>query len=124
MGYAAKADATHRWITVQDQEGRTVSAYVRNSLAAKLGVFGKYGLHGDKVAIEGVYHQACSKHSGELEIHATSLSVLVDGYPVMREPSTGLGVTGVLMLALAAAVLVLERILRGRSRVRFLGIRL
>ena len=124
VGYAAKADATHRWITIQDQEGRTVSAYVRNSLAAEVDVFGKYGLHGDKVAIEGVYHQACPKHSGELELHASTLSVLVKGYPVVHEPSTGLGVAGVIMLILAVAVLVLERILRGRSRVRFLGIRL
>ena len=124
VGYAAKADATHRWITIQDQEGRTVSAYVRNSLAAGVDVFGKYGLHGDKVAIEGVYHQACPKHSGELELHASTLSVLVKGYPVVHEPSTGLGVVGVIMLVLAVAVLVLERILRGRSRVRFLGIRL
>ena len=124
VGYAAKADATHRWITIQDQEGRTVSAYVRNSLAAGVDVFGKYGLHGDKVAIEGVYHQACPKHSGELELHASTLSVLVKGYPVVHEPSTGLGVAGVIMLVLAVAVLVLERILRGRSRVRFLGIRL
>ncbi|MGN0072614.1 MAG: potassium transporter TrkG [Coriobacteriales bacterium] len=124
VGYAAKAGTGHSWLNIQDQGGKVISVYVRNSMAEKVTVFGGYGMQGDKVVVEGTYHQACPAHSGELEIHAASLAVRVAGYPVEHEANTSLGVTGVGLLAAAALILVLERLLRGRSRIRFLGLRL
>ncbi|MGN0038441.1 MAG: potassium transporter TrkG [Coriobacteriales bacterium] len=124
VGYAVKAGTGHSWLNIQDQEGKVISVYVRNSLAERVGTFGKYGVQGDKVVVEGTYHQACSMHSGELEVHAVTLAVRVAGYPVAHEANTGLGIAGVCLLGLAAAVLVVERLLRGRSRIRFLGLRL
>ena len=97
---------------------------VRNSLAERVGTFGKYGTQGDKVELSGVYHRACPAHAGELEIHAVSLEVKVEGCPVYHEVSPELGIAGIVMLGMAAVVLLVERLLRGRSRLRFMGLRL
>lgn len=124
VGYAAKAGTGHSWLNIQDQEGKVISVYVRNSLAERVGTFGKYGMQGDKVELSGVYHRACPAHAGELEIHAVSLNVKVEGCPVYHEVSPELGIAGIVMLGMAAVVLLVERLLRGRSRFRFMGLRL
>ena len=124
VGYAAKAGTGHSWLNIQDQEGKVISVYVRNSLAERVGTFGKYGTQGDKVELSGVYHRACPAHAGELEIHAVSLNVKVEGCPVYHEVSPELGIAGIVMLGMAAVVLLVERLLRGRSRFRFMGLRL
>ena len=124
VGYAAKAGTGHSWLNIQDQEGKVISVYVRNSLAERVGTFGKYGTQGDKVELSGVYHRACPAHAGELEIHAVSLNGKVEGCPVYHEVSPELGIAGIVMLGMAAVVLLVERLLRGRSRFRFMGLRL
>lgn len=121
VGYAVKADSRHVWLNVQDDTGAVISVYTGRSLAREVSTFGDYDAMGDMVEIMGIYNQACKRHNGELEVHATSLVVNQPGAPVEHVSDGMLGVTGVLLLLLSIIFAVVERVWRGERYVRMLG---
>lgn len=68
--------------------------------------FGDYKHEGDVVAVTGVFHAACAEHGGDMDIHATSLSVVTVGHPA-ADPVTLGKVAWAVALALAALLLYL-----------------
>ena len=121
VGYAVKADSRHVWLNVQDDTGAVISVYASRSLAKEVSTFGGYAATGDMVEIKGVYNQACKRHAGELEIHATSLALMQAGAPAEHTADYTLALTGVLMLLISFILVVAERLWRGERYVRILG---
>lgn len=68
----------HAWLAVSDGSN-TISCYVSAAQARKISVVGGYGKRGDTVRVEGVFHRACAEHGGDLDIHASIVSVLSAG---------------------------------------------
>ena len=68
----------HAWLAVSDGNN-TIGVWVTAQQAEQISFVGKYGVRGDTVRIEGVFHRACAEHGGDLDIHADSVSVLAVG---------------------------------------------
>ena len=45
----------------------------------KIKFLGKYGVEGDTVRIRGIFHKICVEHTGDMDIHASSIEVLQQG---------------------------------------------
>jgi len=100
----AIGEAMHRpdgtWLHLNDdaymyrniEEGEPLGGYntgmpvwIERDLAEKVTVFGDYTHEGDVVVVRGVFNAACAQHGGDMDIHATTLTVKVPGH-VVREP--------------------------------------
>jgi len=90
----AMVRGNNAWIHVNDdayylenvEEGAALGGYNSGMAiwlpaeeAAKITLFGDYKHEGDVVKVEGVFNAAGAEHGGDLDIHATSLSVVSEG---------------------------------------------
>ena len=95
----------HAWLAIYDGSN-TIGIYVTAEQAAQITVVGGYGKHGDSVRIEGVFHRACAEHGGDMDIHASSVTVLAAG-TLVQMPLSRLVATLAIALPLPAAGLLL-----------------
>jgi hypothetical protein len=115
------------WVTVNDdiyatksiEEGGELSGYSNLGIAVwaprgeleRIHVLGGYKNKGDRVRVTGVFNRACQEHGGDTDIHASTVEVLEQGYPISH-PFAWWKL--VLVLVLAAAALTLGIIWRKR----------
>lgn len=74
--------------------------------------WGSYRAVGDIVEVRGVFNAACTEHGGDIDLHATSLSVVEPGREVVVEAPLW---KAILAAALAVVVLLMWRALRWRA---------
>lgn len=74
--------------------------WLPSDLAHRIRFFGDYHNQGDLVKITGVFHAACPEHGGDMDIHATELTVVAPGHPVAHPIKTH--------RAMLAAILILS----------------
>lgn len=93
------------WLAVFDGSN-TIGCYVPADQARQISVIGGYGKRGDTIRIDGVFHRACQEHGGDLDIHASSVTVLSVGGTT---PNTASRLTVLLacLLPLPAAAMLL-----------------
>jgi len=63
--------------------------------------FGDYKHEGDIVEVEGVFNAACGEHGGDMDIHATTLTVIQPGHEVVDEIRPGKVIWAVVLALLA-----------------------
>lgn len=119
----------HAWIHLNDdayklanlQEGAGLAGYnsgapvwIAADQAGAVQTLGDYKHEGDIVRVEGVFNAACAEHGGDMDIHATALSVVRPGHEVQDpvKPRKVMWLVGV--AALAATVVAAE--VGGRRR--------
>lgn len=73
-------------------------------LTERIEYYGDYGHEGDVVTVRGTFNAACREHGGDMDIHATELTVENPGRPV-REPVKPIKVLVAIVLAAGAALL-------------------
>jgi hypothetical protein len=118
------------WIHVNDdaymwkniEEGAVLGGYnsgqavwLPAELAAKIRFFGDYKHEGDVLTVKGVFNAACREHGGDMDIHATELTILRAGHPVAHVVNTGRLLSGLILVAVAALVAALRRAARSRK---------
>jgi hypothetical protein len=59
--------------------------WLASDLAHRIRFFGDYKNQGDLVKITGIFNAACAEHGGDMDIHATELTVVALGYSVAHE---------------------------------------
>lgn len=74
------------WLAVFDGSN-TIGCYVTRAQAEEITFVGGYGKRGDTVRIEGVFHRACAEHGGDLDIHATTVTVITAGTEIAMPSS-------------------------------------
>lgn len=87
----------HVWVNVLS-EGVAIGVWAPEALAAELEVFGDWGHTGDRVMVTGVFSEACDTHGGDLDVHATSITLLERGTERQHPISfwkLGVGLAGV-----------------------------
>lgn len=94
----------HAWLAVSDGSN-TIGVYVTAEQAKQISFVGGYGVRGDSVRVEGVFHRACAEHGGDLDIHASTVSVLHAGERVPM-PLSHLVTVLALALPLPAGILL------------------
>lgn len=80
---SAEGEAGYKWITVNalpDDKAASVQVVVSEDQAALIDMLGRYERTGTTVSVTGKFHLVCGQHEGLSDIHATSLSVLQQGY--------------------------------------------
>ena len=113
-------DDAYMWKNIE--EGAVLGGYnsgqavwIPAELAARISYFGDYRHDGDVVEVRGVFNAACREHGGDMDIHATELTVIKAGHVVRQSINTGRLLSGLALLAAAAAVAALGRFIRARQ---------
>lgn len=97
---ALRADEENVWLNVLG-DGVAMGVFMPAEYAEKVSIFGDYRHNGDIVQIVGVYHEACDEHGGDMDVHATELTLVSSGTPREQPPQAWKGVVGVLGLLFA-----------------------
>lgn len=98
----------YAWINVNDGSN-AIGVYLPIEMTKDLDVFGDYNHIGDKVLIEGVFSRNCDEHGGEIDIHATSLTIVEEGYVVERVVSVWKFAIAFISFSLSILVLLVYR---------------
>ncbi len=93
-----------------------IGVWVDARLASRISTFGDYRHHGDVVRIAGTFHAACSQHGGDLDIHASALSIVSAGYRTVHPVASGRVLAAAIMAAVTAALFLARVMLRRRAR--------
>jgi hypothetical protein len=83
--------------------------WLPSDLARKIKVFGDYRYQGDIVKVTGVFNAACPEHGGDMDIHATSLTILRSGHSIEHPVSANRGLAAAGLVALAAGLYGVRR---------------
>ncbi len=75
------------WINVNDGTN-AIGVYLPIEMIKELDVFGDYNHKGDVVRVEGIFTRNCDEHGGEIDIHATKLTIIEEGYTISHELSS------------------------------------
>lgn len=101
IGEALHAGDGEVWVNVLSG-GTALGVVMSEADAARIGEFGRYQKAGATVRVTGVYNVGCDEHGGDVDIHATQVTVVAPGSDRPERPMLWqLGVT-VLMAAVAA----------------------
>lgn len=87
----------HVWVNVLS-DGVAIGVWAPEAFAADLEVFGDWGHTGDRVKVTGVLNEACDAHGGDLDVHATSITLLERGTERQHPVSfwkLGVGLAGI-----------------------------
>lgn len=106
IGEALRADKGHVWLNILG-EGRAIGVYADRAATADVTTFGDWGHTGDTVLATGVLNAACDQHGGDLDIHATEVSVIQRGGPAPRPVGYVKGTAGAALSAAAAGLFAL-----------------
>jgi hypothetical protein len=114
----------HAWIHLNDdaymiknvEEGAKLGGYnsgmavwLPAPLTKRIDTYGDYQHEGSIVEVEGVFNGACKEHGGDMDIHATSLRLLVSGHPVDDPVPPWKAALAVALVAVAGLLFWLER---------------
>jgi len=115
VGDIIYADAEHKWLLLQGNSA-TISVYVSNEDALKVGTLGRYGQRGCMVEVRGEFVVECADHNGLTDIHAVELVVLDPGQQIDSPPNANKLKIGGLLLVVGLGLIVLQWRLRERTR--------
>jgi len=68
----------YAWINVNDKSN-AIGVYLPIEMTKELTKFGDYNNIGDTVRVTGYFTRNCVEHGGELDIHATSITIIKKG---------------------------------------------
>lgn len=117
----------HAWIHLNDdayyaenvEEGAALGGFnsgmavwLPTELAERIGLYGDYKHEGDIVEVTGTFNPACAIHGGDMDIHATSLKVVVPGHDVVDPVHPGKVFWAFGLAILAGALFAAERLVR------------
>jgi hypothetical protein len=106
----------YAWINVNDGSN-AIGVYLPIEMTKDLDVFGDYNHIGDIVLVEGIFYRNCDEHGGEIDIHATSLTIVKEGYKVDREVSVWKFAIAFISFSLSIIVLFVYRNKRKDHRI-------
>lgn len=115
----AEEDPGMYWITLASldpsKEG-SISVLVDEKIADSIDTYGRYGVMGTKLKVLGVFHLACDTHEGITDVHATSATVVDEGYARPDAFRVRDFVPGAVACVIGVGLMLLFRFLRERER--------
>lgn len=115
VGDIINAEPGYKWITLLDA-GASMSVRVKDGDAAKIKYLGRHESQGTRVKVTGAFEVDCTAHDGLIDMHATSLTVLDEGYKIERAFDSNKILIGLGLLFLGVGIFVLHWRLRERTR--------
>lgn len=115
VGEIIDADDEHKWVNVCDNGGNSIGVYMTDEQAEHVVNCGDYKTTGTVLDITGAYYIACDAHQGALDVHASQVSLVDAGGETTHEVDVGRLVAGVVLCAVALALVIVFVVLRARS---------
>lgn len=109
IGEALRADSDTVWVNVLD-EGTAIGVWMPKEMASQITRYGVYRQTGDIVRVTGILNLACDRHGGDLDVHATALTVVEPGKPRSERVRPLEALLGAVGLATAGAAVFLSRV--------------
>ncbi len=103
----------YAWINVSDGSNSAIGIYMTEEQADKISLLGHYETVGDRIRIQGIFHEACNEHGGDLDIHAETVEVIEKGRTEKEEVSQS---SVLIAVGAAAAAITLVCFALHRSR--------
>jgi hypothetical protein len=72
------------WVNIKDGNN-SIGVWMSSELAVVINHKGGYKTKGDTLEVKGMFNQACPQHGGDLDIHATSVRKIRDGWHRQEE---------------------------------------
>ena len=88
--------------------------WLSSDLAHRIRFFGDYHNQGDLVKITGVFHAVCPEHGGDMDIHATELTVVAIGHPVAHQIKTHRAMLATILILSSIFLFWIRRRVRSR----------
>ena len=101
----------YAWVNLHDGQ-QAIGIWLPKKLAETILYMGSYKTKGDWIEITGTFHRVCKEHAGELDIHATSLKRIHDGYFVPRIFNQGRMKKATILLAVLGCVWILMHLIK------------
>lgn len=79
LGEALVAPGGKRWVNILG-DGTAVGVVLEAVDVEAIERFGEYRQRGSTLLVEGVVNSACDEHGGDLDVHATSVRIIDEGY--------------------------------------------
>jgi opacity protein-like surface antigen len=86
-----------------------MAVWVPAALTKAIDTYGDYQHEGSIVEVSGVFNGACKEHGGDVDIHATSLRLLVPGHDVADPVPAWKAILAVLIAGTAGLLFWVER---------------
>jgi len=102
----------HVWINILSG-GTAIGVWTPIELTGDLEVFGGWAHTGDIVAVEGVFSEGCDVHGGDMDVHASAITLLERG--ARREHPVAYWKLGVGMAGAFFALVTARRVRRLRE---------
>ncbi len=96
------------WINLNDGDN-AIGVWCKYEDAAKIKFIGDYRTSGDVVEIGGIFNRACGKHGGELDIHASRVKVIKEGFPKRELPDRSTAFFAVIFFLLTSFMIIRYR---------------
>lgn len=119
VGDRISAGSEGYWIMLTSQEAdnsTSISILLSSEQVKQIDHYGRYGVTGTKLQVRGTYHQACSEHEGQPDIHVTNSSVVAKGSEHPDAFNINDFVPGVLAIVIAGLLLGIYYFARERMR--------
>ncbi|MFH1826407.1 MAG: DNA-binding protein [bacterium] len=101
----------HAWLNVNDGT-LAIGIWAPVELANKVRHTGSYRFSGDKIMIKGTFNRACQQHGGDLDIHASEITVLKEGYKRAHPINQAKVVIAIALLIGILILIVLPKLIR------------
>ena len=72
------ARKNHAWINVSDGNN-AMGIWSERVLIPPIHYFGSYAARGDTILVRGVFHRNCPEHGGDMDIHASAITIVAAG---------------------------------------------
>ncbi|MDD5658970.1 MAG: DNA-binding protein [Actinomycetota bacterium] len=89
----------HSWVNVSDGSN-AIGVWILSDLVRDIKFTGRYKVKGDTVKVTGIFYRACKEHGGDMDIHASDIKILKQGYKISEATSIWQAVFTVLGLVL------------------------
>lgn len=89
----------HSWVNVSDGSN-AIGVWISSDLVRDIKFTGRYKVKGDTVKVTGIFYRACKEHGGDMDIHASDIKILKQGYKISEATSIWQAVFTVLGLVL------------------------
>lgn len=105
----------HAWININDGSN-AIGIWLSKNEAEKVHSFGDYENIGDMIVITGTFNKACKEHGGDTDVHALSVQIRKEGYPVKEHLDTIRMITAIVLFLTALSIFILFLKIQNKAR--------
>lgn len=91
----------YTWININDGTN-AIGIYMSTANADKVSNYGGFKQVGDNLEVKGIFNRACKEHGGDMDIHASSVSIVEKG----KSTSTNISSNKLILLLGSSFILV------------------